>query len=122
MSTVSTPERVRLDEVTVGDMLVGRHSGDLFEIVNLRPERDMVHVSTADGRHYTLERERMVTVDRTAMIKCDRCSGSGVYVWGGTVNGKPVREGECFRCHGKGHQDATDRKRNQNYDRYGIRL
>lgn len=120
--TVAQHERVRVYTLTPGDILVGRHTGELFEIINVAYQRDMVRLSMIDGRHYTLERERMVSVDRSALIECDRCRGTGVYAWGGTVNGKPVHTGECFRCGGKGEQDAHDRKRNHNYDRYGIRL
>lgn len=32
---------------------------------------------------------------------CGRCGGSGIYAYGGVVNGKPVG-GTCFRCKGKG--------------------
>ena len=32
--------------------------------------------------------------------KCDRCGGTGVYTWGGTINGRPMYAGTCFKCGG----------------------
>ena len=32
--------------------------------------------------------------------KCDRCDGTGVYTWGGTLNGRPLYAGTCFKCNG----------------------
>jgi hypothetical protein len=36
------------------------------------------------------------------MSGCQRCGGTGVYTWGGTINGRPVHEGPCFACVGGG--------------------
>lgn len=37
-------------------------------------------------------------------VLCDRCcNGSGVYTWGGTINGRPMYAGTCFKCGGAGH-------------------
>lgn len=33
---------------------------------------------------------------------CDRCNGSGFYVWGAVVNGNPTHGGTCFKCGGSG--------------------
>jgi len=52
---------------------------------------------------------------------CNRCHGTGTYAWGGTVNGKPVHTGDCFRCEGKGVQDQDDYRRCIAYDRHAIR-
>lgn len=52
--------------------------------------------------------------------KCPKCRGTGVYSWGGTVNGKPVRSGPCHSCSGSGQQDATQIKRNHAYNRFKI--
>ena len=39
-----------------------------------------------------------------ARVMCDRCSnGSGVYTWGGTINGRPMYAGTCFKCGGAGY-------------------
>ena len=54
-------------------------------------------------------------------VKCERCRGSGVYTWGGTVNGRPIHTGECFRCGGKGWQGVADFRRNYGYDNHAIR-
>jgi hypothetical protein len=54
-------------------------------------------------------------------IKCARCCGTGAFITG-TLNGKPVGPGgACFRCGGKGHHTTADRKRNNDYERYGRR-
>ncbi len=38
------------------------------------------------------------------LVLCDRCcNGSGVYTWGGTINGRPMYAGTCFKCGGAGH-------------------
>jgi hypothetical protein len=55
-----------------------------------------------------------------AITKCDRCSGTGRYSWGASVNGKMTHSGPCFRCEGKGHHNQDDYKRNWAYDRYAV--
>ena len=38
------------------------------------------------------------------LVLCDRCcNGSGVYTWGGTINGRPMYAGTCFKCGGAGY-------------------
>lgn len=56
----------------------------------------------------------------TIELPCRRCCGTGVYHWGGTVNGKPVHSGPCYRCEGKGRQGLADWFRNSRYTRYAI--
>ena len=34
------------------------------------------------------------------LVKCDRCGGTGIYTWGGTINGKPMFAGTCYKCCG----------------------
>lgn len=53
----------------------------------------------------------------SALTECE-CGGSGLFYMGGAVvNGVYTgRTGVCFRCNGKGHQDADDRERNYWYD------
>ena len=41
------------------------------------------------------------------IIKCDRCSGSGIYKWGAIINGKPQHAGTCFKCNGSGKITAN---------------
>ena len=36
------------------------------------------------------------------MVKCDRCGGTGTYVWGAIINGCPQYAGVCFKCGGAG--------------------
>lgn len=52
--------------------------------------------------------------------KCAKCRGTGLYCWGGTVNGKPVRSGPCHSCQGTGKQTKSDISRNTAYNRYKI--
>jgi DnaJ-class molecular chaperone len=52
---------------------------------------------------------------------CAKCKGSGVYVWGAVINGKPTHSGPCHSCRGTGHQTAADIKRNEAFNRHQIR-
>lgn len=54
--------------------------------------------------------------------KCERCNGTGIATWGGTINGKPVHSGKCFRCQGKGYQSEADKRRNYGYDNFYMRV
>jgi hypothetical protein len=58
---------------------------------------------------------------RTARTECNRCHGTGTYSWGGTINGKPVHTGDCYRCEGHGTQGQDDYHRCRTYDRHAIR-
>ena len=51
---------------------------------------------------------------------CCKCNGSGQYVWGAVVNGKPTHSGPCFSCRGTGKQSKTQIKRNECYNRHKI--
>ena len=33
---------------------------------------------------------------------CERCGGSGIYIWGAMINGNPSHAGTCFKCGGSG--------------------
>ena len=50
----------------------------------------------------------LIKVDRNGtkhfnvLVACDRCGGSGIYTWGGTINGRPMYAGTCFKCGGSG--------------------
>jgi len=54
--------------------------------------------------------------------RCEKCRGTGVYSWGGTLNGKPVRTGQCHSCRGTGAQSRSDIARNHTYNRHKIAL
>ena len=51
---------------------------------------------------------------------CPKCRGTGLYCWGGTINGKPVKSGPCHSCRGTGKQDMAQIKRNMAYNRFKI--
>lgn len=61
---------------------------------------------------YMLGGAKVVTA--RAEFSCD-CGGSGIYYWGGSVNGRPARSGTHFACAGKGYQDRSDTIRNSTY-------
>lgn len=42
------------------------------------------------------------TSAKPAAPPCWRCHGTGVYVWGAILNGRPTRSGPCFACQGGG--------------------
>ena len=60
--------------------------------------------------------QEFVKAARKAKVVCNRCRGTGTYVWGAVVNGVPSHSGPCFRCKGKGYQDQADARRNFGYD------
>lgn len=37
-----------------------------------------------------------------SICKCDKCGGTGTYVWGAVINGRPQYAGVCFKCDGAG--------------------
>ena len=57
------------------------------------------------------------------VTRCDRCGGTGNYIWGAIINGCPQYMGTCFKCNGSGkvirqkkvftpeHQAELDAKR-----------
>jgi len=59
--------------------------------------------------------------ERTSKLpRCGRCAGTGKFITG-MVNGQPTGPGGiCYRCEGRGHQDARDEERNDNYDSYAA--
>lgn len=59
----------------------------------------------------------------TGAFPC-KCSGSGVFRWGGgTVNGVFTgKTGVCFGCQGKGWMSAADRKRDAYYWNHVARI
>lgn len=61
-------------------------------------------------------------VPNTKPGKCEKCSGSGTYRWGATVNGQPRHSGPCHSCGGTGEQSVKDIRRNQAYNRHKIAL
>jgi len=55
------------------------------------------------------------TPTKSIDVECWKCGGTGVYSWGGSVNGVPAKTGKCFNCAGKGVETPADSKRNNNY-------
>jgi predicted nucleic acid-binding Zn-ribbon protein len=53
-----------------------------------------------------MEKRELIKTDKNGtkywntLVKCDRCGGTGVYTWGGTINGRPMYAGTCFKCGG----------------------
>ena len=51
---------------------------------------------------------RLIKIDKNGSkhygvyIPCDRCGGSGTYVWGAMINGNPQYAGTCYKCEGRG--------------------
>ena len=51
---------------------------------------------------------KLIKIDRNGSkhfegyVKCDRCGGTGTYVWGAVINGRPQYAGVCFKCDGEG--------------------
>lgn len=56
-----------------------------------------------------------VEAAKRATVECDRCRGTGEYVWGAIVNGRATKKGVCFACEGKGRQNQGDFIRNRTY-------
>jgi DnaJ-class molecular chaperone len=52
--------------------------------------------------------------------KCCKCSGTGVYRWGATTNGKSEHSGPCHSCRGTGEQSFAQIKRNECYNKHKI--
>ena len=48
-------------------------------------------------------------------VKCDRCGGTGIYIWGAMINGSPQYAGTCFKCGGVGLVTETWIERTPEY-------
>lgn len=112
-----------IDQVHVRDVLLGRSQGERFLVedykrVNLRRTVTTMELTTLVTRTYTLDMNHLVRVQ--VEHECE-CHGTGLWSWGGSVNGVPVNTGTHFRCGGKGWQSRTDVLRNYNYDNFGSR-
>lgn len=53
--------------------------------------------------------------------QCCKCRGTGVYQWGGSINGVPRFSGPCFSCKGSGHQTQKQIKTNHGYNWHKVR-
>lgn len=105
-----------VDNVHAHDVLLGR-KGERFLVdsvtrMGLRRKVEWLDLNTLTRGEHTLDMTYLVRVQ--AEHECD-CNGTGVYSWGGSVNGVPVNTGEHFACHGKGYQTRADVIRNQTY-------
>lgn len=116
----SITETIPLSEVHAGDLLVPRGSGmgggDFYVAkVSRRTSEGKVTLEIyRDGKAetWTVPQDRDATV--RSEFPCD-CRGSGVYSWGGSVNGKPLKTGPHFACAEKGYQSRSDVIRNITY-------
>ena len=49
---------------------------------------------------------KLIKIDRNGSkhfegyVPCDRCGGTGTYVWGAMINGTPQYSGVCYKCAG----------------------
>jgi hypothetical protein len=103
---------VTASDLHAHDVLMGTEPGTTFRVDTVQRRGTKVLVTLWGGRAYALDAERPVTVQ--AEHPCD-CGGTGIYAWGGSVNGVPAHVGEHFACHGKGYQDRQDVIRNATY-------
>lgn len=52
---------------------------------------------------------KLIKIDRNGSkhyegyVPCDRCGGTGTYVWGAIINGCPQYAGVCYKCGGTKH-------------------
>lgn len=50
---------------------------------------------------------KLIKIDRNGSkhyegyVPCDRCGGTGTYVWGAIINGRPQYAGVCYKCAGQ---------------------
>lgn len=82
-------------------------------------QREYIDMVVAAGK-IAAEREAADAIPATQT--CYKCSGSGEYSWGGSVNGKPVHTGPCFRCDGTGTITARKERGNRYYDNHVMRV
>lgn len=68
-----------------------------------------------EQREIKRERTKLKVAGQPQLHFCDKCRGTGVYLWGAVINGWPSRQGQCFQCNGKGYTDSRDRRRNKYY-------
>lgn len=61
-----------------------------------------------------------VTCAAKVECRCGRCGGTGRYVIGAENGAPKFGGGDCFRCGGKGYQNADDVHRNRAYDKYAV--
>jgi hypothetical protein len=72
----------------------------------------MQAVSTiAAGNGESPTADQWVEAAEQAETACDKCKGRGEYYWGGTINGKPLKQGLCYHCEGKGRMNQDDYRR-----------
>lgn len=110
----SAVETISITELHAGDELISSDGNGSLYVHKVRRSGDSVKVEVfRDGAHeYTLPATRTVSV--SVERPCD-CGGSGIYHWGGSVNGRPRNSGTHFACAGKGYQTRADVIRNITY-------
>lgn len=66
-------------------------------------------------------KRELIKVDRNGtkhfatFCKCDRCGGTGVYTWGGTINGRPMYAGTCYKCGGAKYLPTIEKEYTPEY-------
>ncbi len=103
---------VTADAIHAGDILLHRLERNVTHVFRVTRRAGRVTIATPLRDTYTVDATRVVRVQ--AEQPC-RCGGTGVWSWGGTVNGEPVKTGVDFHCQGKGYQNRSDVIRNITY-------
>jgi hypothetical protein len=112
-------------ELIYGDHMAEHPTGDKWSTPDVYVSDFHFAPCTNDLPYVTDEEtvtEAKVTEDD--LTDCDGCNGSGIYYGRGYVENGVFKgyTNTCFRCQGKGKQNAADRKRNRNYDRYHRKI
>ena len=66
-------------------------------------KRELIKVDKNGTKHFA------------TFCKCDRCGGTGVYTWGGTINGRPMYAGTCFKCGGAQYLPTVEKEYTPEY-------
>jgi hypothetical protein len=112
------PNTTDLQEITIEELRaeyrkLQRNAAQFMGKEAFRDQVNGMVPANATPEEYVYAAERVT-------CECERCQGSGVYCWGGSVNGKPVHTGDCYACQGKGFLNQDDFKRNWGYWNYTI--
>ena len=108
-------ETIPLSEVHAGDLLLSNDGGADLYVASIKTSGGNKIVTVwRDGSENTYTLRADYEVEVRSEFPCD-CRGSGVYAWGGSVNGRPVKTGPHFACAEKGWQSRSDVIRNITY-------
>jgi hypothetical protein len=115
MATMTTP--------TLAEMRASYRRAALAGRFMFGPDWDAAVLATLGRRGLSAETATpadWIDAAGTTTLECNRCRGTGIYCWGGTINGKPVHTGDCYQCGGAGTQDQDDMHRNRAHVLHAI--